>query len=119
MKNSGFTLIELLIVIAIIAVLAAILFPVFAAAKERARATTETTQAKEIGMSVKLYLNDYDDTMPIFYAYNSVPPTSGPHWEDWPPYGSTDKPLKARLPRTLAPSSAAPLSVPPASAVTE
>jgi len=78
MKHSGFTLIELLIVIAIIAVLAAILFPVFAAAKERARATTETTQAKEIGMSVKLYLNDYDDTMPIFYAYNSVPPAAQP-----------------------------------------
>lgn len=74
MKRYAFTLIELLVVIAIIAVIAALLFPVFAAAKTRAKATAETTQAKEIGMSVKLYLIDYDDTMPIFYAYNSQPP---------------------------------------------
>ena len=78
MKNCAFTLIELLVVIAIIAVLAAILFPVFAAAKERARATAESSQSREIGMALQLYLNDYEDTMPIFYAYNSVPPANQP-----------------------------------------
>jgi len=78
MNKSAFTLIELLVVIAIIAVLAAILFPVFAAAKERAKATSESSQAREIGMALQLYLNDYEDTMPIFYAYNSQPPAGQP-----------------------------------------
>ena len=74
-KSRAFTLIELLVVIAIIAILAAILFPVFAKAKEAAKATAELSNAKEIGLAYKLYINDTDDTMPIFYAYNSSPPS--------------------------------------------
>ena len=69
----AFTLIELLVVIAIIAILAAILFPVFAQAKFAAKKTVDLSQAKEIGIASKLYLGDFDDTMPIFYAYNSDP----------------------------------------------
>lgn len=74
MKRSAFTLIELLVVIAIIAILAAILFPVFARAKASAKNIKEVVQARQIGMAVSMYLIDYDDTMPIFYAYNSDPP---------------------------------------------
>lgn len=73
-RRAGFTLIELLVVIAIIAILAAILFPVFAKAKESAKAISELSNAKEIGLAYKLYINDSDDTMPIFFAYNSAPP---------------------------------------------
>ena len=72
-RGSGFTLIELLVVIAIIAVLAAILFPVFARAKESALATSEMSNARQIGIAVRLYLADHDDSYPIFYAYNSIP----------------------------------------------
>lgn len=71
----AFTLIELLVVIAIIAILAAILFPVFAQAKEAAKKTACLSNARQIGIGVKLYLADYDDTMPLFYAYNSQPPS--------------------------------------------
>ena len=74
MKRSAFTLIELLVVIAIIAILAAILFPVFARAKASAKNIKEVVQAREIGMAVSMYLVDYDDRMPLFYAYNSDPP---------------------------------------------
>lgn len=74
MKNRAFTLIELLVVIAIIAILAAILFPVFAAAKSAAKQTACLSNGRQIGMSVKMYLADNDDNMPIFYAYNSIPP---------------------------------------------
>jgi prepilin-type N-terminal cleavage/methylation domain-containing protein len=70
----AFTLIELLVVIAIIAILAAILFPVFARAKEAAKKTSCLSNARQVGTAVKLYLDSFDDTMPIFYAYNSVPP---------------------------------------------
>lgn len=72
--RAAFTLIELLVVIAIIAILAAILFPVFARAKEAAKKTACLSNARQIGMATKMYLADYDDLMPIFYAYNSLPP---------------------------------------------
>jgi prepilin-type N-terminal cleavage/methylation domain-containing protein len=78
MRKRAFTLIELLVVIAIIAILAAILFPVFAQAKNAAKNTADLSNARQIAMALKMYLADNDDTMPIFYAYNSVPPA----WEE-------------------------------------
>src|SRR5665213_1145935 len=74
----AFTLIELLVVIAIIAILAAILFPVFARAKAAAKDTVDLSNANQIGLAYKLYNIDSDDTMPIFYAYNSSPPAGHP-----------------------------------------
>lgn len=74
----GFTLIELLVVIAIIAILAAILFPVFAQAKQAAKRTANISNARQVAMAVKMYVTDYDDAMPIFYAYNSQPPAGQP-----------------------------------------
>ncbi len=76
--RTAFTLIELLVVIAIIAILAAILFPVFAQAKFAAKKTVDLSNAKQIGTANKLYLSDSDDTMPIFYAYNSDPSIYSP-----------------------------------------
>ncbi len=77
-RRKGFTLIELLVVIAIIAILAAILFPVFAQAKQAAKNTSCLSNARQIGLSVKLYLGDNDDTMPIFHAYNTQPGPKDP-----------------------------------------
>lgn len=64
MKRHGFTLIELLVVIAIIALLAAILFPVFARARESARRTTCTSNLKQLGLAVQMYVHDYDEMFP-------------------------------------------------------
>ena len=78
MKIRAFTLIELLVVIAIIAILAAILFPVFARAKESAKQTACLSNARQVGTALTMYVTDSDGTMPIHYAYNSVPPAGKP-----------------------------------------
>ncbi len=62
-QRSGFTLIELLVVIAIIAILAAILFPVFAQAREQARKISCLSNAKQWGLGIQMYIQDYDETM--------------------------------------------------------
>ena len=64
LKRKGFTLIELLVVIAIIAILAAILFPVFSKAREKARQASCLSNCKQIGLSMMMYIDDYDQTYP-------------------------------------------------------
>jgi prepilin-type N-terminal cleavage/methylation domain-containing protein/prepilin-type processing-associated H-X9-DG protein len=67
-KSNAFTLIELLVVIAIIAILAAILFPVFARARERARQTACLSNMKQIGTSLMMYTQDFDEMYPMRYG---------------------------------------------------
>ncbi len=72
LPSRGFTLIELLVVIAIISILAAILFPVFQNVRENARRTACISNGRQIGLAVIQYTQDYDETMPIFQAYNTA-----------------------------------------------
>src|SRR5687767_7774401 len=76
MTRKAFTLIELLVVIAIIAILAAILFPVFARAKEAAKKSTCLSNLKQIGLGVHMYLDNFDDRMPIWTG-NAGDPNGG------------------------------------------
>ena len=62
--RNGFTLIELLIVIAIIAILASILFPVFARARENARRSSCMSNMKQLGLGLLQYTQDYDEKYP-------------------------------------------------------
>jgi prepilin-type N-terminal cleavage/methylation domain-containing protein/prepilin-type processing-associated H-X9-DG protein len=61
--KKGFTLIELLVVMAIIAILAAILFPVLAQAKEAAKKTQSATNLRQIGLAWGMYNQDADGTV--------------------------------------------------------
>ena len=69
----GFTLIELLVVIAIVAVLAALLLPALARAKEQARRIKCVSNLKQAALAVKLFALDQDG----FYPWHIVPSQGG------------------------------------------
>lgn len=82
MKRKGFTLIELLVVIAIIAILTAILFPVFAKAREKARQASCQSNEKQLTMAFLMYVQDHDERFPP-----SAAATRGRRpqaFDDWP-----------------------------------
>lgn len=70
-RKQAFTLIELLIVVAIISILAAILFPVFARARESARRTSCLSNMKQIGTAWLMYAQDYDEKAVLAVHYDS------------------------------------------------
>jgi prepilin-type N-terminal cleavage/methylation domain-containing protein/prepilin-type processing-associated H-X9-DG protein len=63
-RERGFVLVEMLMVIAMIAILAAILFPVFAKARERARAHSCLTNQANIMLAIQLYADDHEGRFP-------------------------------------------------------
>lgn len=85
-SRSAFTLIERLVVIAIIAILAAILFPVFAQAREAAKKTEALSNVKQTGLGIIMYSADNDDSFPISHRYEPgwyVETVTPPGWNQW------------------------------------
>lgn len=80
--SRAFTLVELLVVIAVIAVLAAILLPVLAKAKERGRGTACLSNLRQIGVALQMYVHENNDRLPTMInlgvSTNTPGLTNGP-----------------------------------------
>ena len=68
----AFTLIELLVVVAIIAILAAMLLPALAAAREKARRASCQSGLKQFANAMESYLGDYNQYYPSSHCYAPV-----------------------------------------------
>lgn len=78
-EKAGFTLIELLVVIAIIAILAALLLPVLAQAKEKGRQRFCVNSVRQQAFAAFMYADDFEDRLPPVACTNA----SGSEM-DWP-----------------------------------
>lgn len=85
LRRSAFTLIELLVVIAIIAILAAMLLPALARAKQKGQQAVCLSNLRQIGLAFQIYLGDHEDRFPDRRDLKSTLPGGYRPWTTWPP----------------------------------
>jgi prepilin-type N-terminal cleavage/methylation domain-containing protein/prepilin-type processing-associated H-X9-DG protein len=68
-RRGGFTLIEVLVVAAVIVVLASILLPVFAQARERSRHLGCLSNVRQLSAGLQMYAQDFDEALPLCTNY--------------------------------------------------
>ena len=90
-RAHGFTLVELLVVLAILGVLAALLLPVFSAARRSARMVTCVSNLRQIGLALQLYHGDWG-RMPNDGFHKATPGGWKPKAEGGPPQSRGWKP---------------------------
>ena len=107
-RTRAFSLIEILVVMGILAILAAIVFPIVSGAKRSTKKVSSISNMRQIGTAIMLYATDYDDMyphgMPMVwrFAREAVAPDLRAHAKTAPwvedvirPWGVTDEILKA------------------------
>src|SRR5438552_2607533 len=77
-RSPAFTLIEVIVVIAIIAILAALLVPSLNSALERAKATKDMSNLRQIGIAMQTLLNDNDQLLPVTTTWPGISTSTTP-----------------------------------------
>src|ERR1043165_4834795 len=77
----AFTLVELLVVIAIIGILAALLLPVLSQGREKSRRIACVNNSKQVNLAIRLYADDYADSLPILPDPNAYPNGVGAYYK--------------------------------------
>jgi len=109
--SRAFTLIELIVVLAIIAILMSMIYPMYTSMSERAKATKDMSNLRQIGLATQLYMNDNGGVLFSTTAswmsqlYNADPPPAPPKYlSSWGVFVSPfDRPIS---PRTSSPKNA-------------
>lgn len=95
MMRRGFTLVEMLVVVGIIAVLAAILFPAFGRARAAGRRTQCISNLKQLGHALEMYSSDWDELFP--FAVDAADSYAPEIWAGFPQWQA----LIPQMPRLI------------------
>src|SRR5882724_2419799 len=76
-RSPAFTIIEMIIVLAVIAVMMSFVYPMYTGATERAKATKDMSNLRQIAIAIQTYLNDNDQILPATTTWPGTSTTPG------------------------------------------